>query len=371
MVATDDVFVSGSASRHATTSRLSSCLTIDFHACGARLCTTIQGGDVRDGQPFGLEPCRPRFVRRQSFGRLRSGSRIAISWRRCLIDHKLDPARHGPPQTLTESEVRHIAEPIEESIRVAMPELEDLARVLRDAGYCVNLADANATMLISRLPGGVDDRMFLRLEESTPARILPRLRGNQWAWHRARRAETDPGASRRAFPRAMGYFHAARGAAVRSCRPFRRRGEHHVLAASDLDRAAHQLALAVTMEATRRIERSIFRRHFRNGWIATLPGDGGNGLLAYDDDRRIVGACRSCSFDLGADGRMIESGIDLSRFIQFDDQATGIADDLVELRRADGSPLGHGQIAPPVRARPATGPLDAAPRNSDEPVSPG
>ena len=41
-------------------------------------------------------------------------------------------------------------------IRVAVPELEDLARVLRDAGYCVNLADPNATMLISRLPGGTD-----------------------------------------------------------------------------------------------------------------------------------------------------------------------------------------------------------------------
>ena len=43
---------------------------------------------------------------------------------------------------------------MEELIRVAVPELEDLARVLRDAGYCVNLADPNATMLISRLPGG-------------------------------------------------------------------------------------------------------------------------------------------------------------------------------------------------------------------------
>ena len=25
-----------------------------------------------------------------------NGSRIANSWRRCLIDHKLDPARRGP-----------------------------------------------------------------------------------------------------------------------------------------------------------------------------------------------------------------------------------------------------------------------------------
>jgi len=30
---------------------------------------------------------------------------------------------------------------MEELIRVAIPELEDLARVLRDSGYCVNLAD--------------------------------------------------------------------------------------------------------------------------------------------------------------------------------------------------------------------------------------
>ena len=88
-------------------------------------------------------------------------SRIATSWRRCLIGHKLDPARQGPPQTLTEAEIRHVAEPMEETIRLLTPELDDLARVLRDAGYCVNLADANATMLFSRLPGEADARMFM------------------------------------------------------------------------------------------------------------------------------------------------------------------------------------------------------------------
>ena len=61
-------------------------------------------------------------------------SRIATSWRRCLINHKLDPARRGPPQTLTEAEIRHVAEPMEETIRLLTPELDDLARVLRDAG---------------------------------------------------------------------------------------------------------------------------------------------------------------------------------------------------------------------------------------------
>ena len=87
---------------------------------------------------------------------------LALSLARILGQvHKLDPARQGPPQTLTEAEIRHVAEPLEETIRLLTPELDDLARVLRDAGYCVNLADANATMLFSRLPGEADARMFM------------------------------------------------------------------------------------------------------------------------------------------------------------------------------------------------------------------
>ena len=34
-----------------------------------------------------------------------------------------------------------------------MSELDDLYRALRETGYCVNLADTNATILFSRLPG--------------------------------------------------------------------------------------------------------------------------------------------------------------------------------------------------------------------------
>ena len=50
-----------------------------------------------------------------------ASSRIANSWRRCLISHKLDPARQGPPQTLTEVEIRHVAEPMEQTIRLSHP----------------------------------------------------------------------------------------------------------------------------------------------------------------------------------------------------------------------------------------------------------
>ncbi|WP_187436822.1 sigma-54-dependent Fis family transcriptional regulator [Bradyrhizobium rifense] len=278
-------------------------------------------------------------------------SRIATSWRRCLISHKLDPARQGPPQTLTEAEVRHVAEPMEETIGLLTPELDDLARVLRDAGYCVNLADANATMLFSRLPGEADARMFMDWKIYTGSNFAETFEGTNGLGTCL--AEQKPilvhrdehfRAQWHMFSCAVAplFDQAGRLAGavnITSCR-------------EDLERAAHQLALAVTMEATRRMEGAIFRDHFRNTWIATVPGDGGSGLLAYDDDRRIVGACRSARALLGLTDGLIASGIDLSRYVKIDHSRH--ADEIVELRRADGRPLGQGHVAPPLRAKCST-----------------
>lgn len=284
-------------------------------------------------------------------------SRIATSWRRCLISHKLDPARQGPPQTLTEAEVRHVAEPMEETIRLLTPELDDLARVLRDAGYCVNLADANATMLFSRLPGEADARMFMDWKIYTGSNFAETCEGTNGLGTAL--AEQKPilvhrdehfRAQWHMFSCAVAplFDQAGRLAGavnITSCR-------------EDLERAAHQLALAVTMEATRRMEGAIFRDYFRNAWIATVPGDGGSGLLAYDDDRRIVGACRSARALLGLTDGLIASGIDLSRYIKLDHPRH--ADEIVELRRADGRPLGRSHVAPPLRAKSSTLRRDAS-----------
>lgn len=283
-------------------------------------------------------------------------SRIATSWRRCLISHKLDPARQGPPQTLTESEIRHVAEPMEETIRLLTPELDDLARVLRDAGYCVNLADANATMLFSRLPGEADARMFMDWKIYTGSNFAETCEGTNGLGTAL--AEQKPilvhrdehfRAQWHMFSCAVAplFDQAGRLAGavnITSCR-------------EDLERAAHQLALAVTMEATRRMEGAIFRDYFRNAWIATVPGDGGSGLLAYDDDRRIVGACRSARALLGLTDGLIASGIDLSRYIKLDHSRHSA--EIVELRRADGRPLGQGHVAPPLHAKSSTPCRDA------------
>jgi transcriptional regulator of acetoin/glycerol metabolism len=285
-----------------------------------------------------------------------ASSRIENSWRRCLISHKLDPARQGPPQTLSEAEIRHVAEPMEETIRLLTPELDDLARVLRDAGYCVNLADVNATMLFSRLPGEADARMFMDWKIYTGSNFAETFEGTNGLGTCL--AEQKPilvhrdehfRAQWHMFSCAVAplFDQAGRLAGavnITSCR-------------EDLERTAHQLALAVTMEATRRMEGAIFRDHFRNAWIATVPGDGGSGLLAYDGDRRIVGACRSARALLGLTDGLIASGIDLSRYIKLDHARH--ADEIVELRRADGRPLGQSHVVPPLRARSSTPNRDA------------
>ncbi|ERF84066.1 sigma-54-dependent Fis family transcriptional regulator [Bradyrhizobium viridifuturi] len=286
-------------------------------------------------------------------------ARIAASWRRCVVNHNLDPARRGPPQTLTEAEVRHIAEPMEDLIQVAIPELEDLARVLHDAGYCVNLADPNATMLVSRLPGGDYDRMFLEWKIYTGSNFAETFEGTNGlgtalAEQRPIIVHGDEHFREQwhMFTCAVSplFDHAGRLAGavnISSCR-------------SDLGRSAHELALAVTTEATRRIEQSFFRRRYRASWIATLPDDG-HGMLAYDDDRRVVGACRTARGMFGLTDAMIDDGIDLSHLIQLDDRATRAADDPVTLRRADGTPWGRGRLAPPVRVR-SPRPMPAPPR---------
>ncbi|WGD54033.1 sigma-54-dependent Fis family transcriptional regulator [Bradyrhizobium sp. CB1650] len=279
-----------------------------------------------------------------------ASSRIANSWRRCLISHKLDPARQGPPQTLTEAEVRHVAEPMEETIRLLTPELDDLARVLRDAGYCVNLADANATMLFSRLPGEADAKMFLDWKIYTGSNFAEAFEGTNGLGTAL--AEEKPILVHRDehFREQWHMFSCA--VAPLFDQAGRLAGAVNITSCRrDLERAAHQLALAVTMEATRRMEAAIFRDRFRDAWIATVPGDGGSGLLAYDHDRRIVGACRSARAMLDLTDDTIASGIDVTRYIKFDHQAARNADEMVALRRADGSPLGQGRVAPPLRAR--------------------
>ncbi len=251
-----------------------------------------------------------------------------------------------------------------------MPELDDLFRLVRLGGYCVNFADTNATMLVSRLPGGDAATRFAN-GRSIPARFSPRRSRAPTASGTAL-AEQRPILVHRDdhFREQWSTFSCAvapvfdhdgqlAGAVnITSCR-------------ADLDRTAHQLALAVTVQAVRRIEETIFRSHFRDAWIAALPADeGGNiGLIAFDGDQRVLGASRTARQTFGLSDAAIDSGSALSQFIRLDADALRSPDTTQVLRHADGAPLGNGHLSGPAhvarQARPAPPRRPASDRRYD------
>ncbi|HEY4204160.1 MAG TPA: sigma-54-dependent Fis family transcriptional regulator [Xanthobacteraceae bacterium] len=282
-------------------------------------------------------------------------ARIAHSWRRSLVDHKLDPGRRGPPQTVTQSELKTFTAPMDEMIHLAMPELDDLYRVVREAGYCVNLADANATVLVSRLPEGEAATILRRWKVYTGSIFSEAIEGTNGLGtalaeqrpilvHRDEHFREQWSMFSCAVAPVFDHSGQVAGAVnITSCR-------------ADLDRTAHQLALAVTVQAVRRIEQAIFRSRFRDGWIATLPGNksGGSAMIAFDDDRRVIGASRAARAQFGLSDTMIEAGAALSQFIEVDDTMMQPAEAPLLLRRQDGTRLGHGHVAGPLGARSST-----------------
>ncbi len=282
--------------------------------------------------------------------------RIANSWRRCLVCHKLDPARRGPPQTLTQSELRHRAEPIDDLIHTAMPELEDLYRVVREAGYCVNFADTNATVLVSRLPEGeaatilrqwkiYNGSVFSEAIEGTNGLGTALAEQRPILVHRDEHFREQWAMFSCAVAPVFDHAGQLAGAVnITSCR-------------ADLDRSAHQMALAATAQTVRRIEEAVFRAHYRDAWIAALPGGDGDGdsarLIAFDDDQRVLGASRAARRALDLSDTLIAAGAALSQFIRLDIDAARRSDAPQLLRRSDGAPLGHGRIGVPQRRAPA------------------
>lgn len=276
--------------------------------------------------------------------------RIVNSWKRCLVDHKLDPGRSGPPRTLLQSELKLSAERIDRLIQLATPELDALYGQVRDAGYCVNLADVDATILVSRLPDGEAATILRKWKVYTGSVFLEAVEGTNGLGtalaeqrpilvHRDEHFREQWSMFSCAVVPVFDHVGQLAGAVnITSCR-------------SDLDRTAHQLALVVASQAVRRIEEAIFRANFASGWIATLPGS--HAMVAFDDDRCVLGANRSARENLGLSDAAIEARRPLSHFIRFDEDFARRADADHTMRYVDGRKVGHAHVSRPVRPRPS------------------
>ncbi|MEX0386114.1 sigma-54-dependent Fis family transcriptional regulator [Spiribacter sp. 227] len=73
--------------------------------------------------------------------------RVAISWRRSLINHSLDPGRSGIEIVLDEAHLRRRRERLGELYPIAEAEMENLYRHITGSGYSVLLTDAEGYIL--------------------------------------------------------------------------------------------------------------------------------------------------------------------------------------------------------------------------------
>lgn len=274
--------------------------------------------------------------------------RIVNSWKRCLVDHKLDPGRSGPPRTLLQSELKLSAERIDRLIHLASPELDALYGQVRDAGYCVNLADVDATILVSRLPDGEAATILRKWKVYTGSVFNEAVEGTNGLGtalaeqrpilvHRDEHFREQWSMFSCAVVPVFDHVGQLAGAVnITSCR-------------GDLDRTAHQLALVVATQAVRRIEEAMFRSSFRHAWIAALPG--GNAMVAFDDDQCVLGANRSARDRLGLSDASIEARRPLSQFIRIDEGVVSRSDAARIIRDGEGHSVGQAHVSRPIRTR--------------------
>ena len=71
---------------------------------------------------------------------------ISHSWRRSAEIFQVDAESRETPHILTESAVRLSKEPMEGVVRAAQPELDQLHRIVRHAGYATLLCDTDGVM---------------------------------------------------------------------------------------------------------------------------------------------------------------------------------------------------------------------------------
>ena len=70
---------------------------------------------------------------------------VSSSWQRSAKKYGLDPIDSKAPRILTPAELKYFREPLDKLIFSAQEEMDELSRVVREAGYTVLLCDSSAS----------------------------------------------------------------------------------------------------------------------------------------------------------------------------------------------------------------------------------
>ena len=221
-------------------------------------------------------------------------SGIEVSWRRCLLNHHLDPDRTEPPTVLSGFELRQACSQAGRLLRVADPELDRLHGLVHAVGYSVLMTDPCGAVLARRVlnadEGGArhwrlwTGALWSEAVEGTNGVGTCLAEQQPVTVHRDqhfRRRHTSLTCTVAPLFDAAGQLAGALD--VSSFRP-------------DAEGRILPLAMAAVRGAARHIEKACFHESFPNCLILTLPEpEEGHSvpLLALDADRRLVGATKA------------------------------------------------------------------------------
>jgi AraC-like DNA-binding protein len=273
------------------------------------------------------------------------------SWRRCLLDYRVDVRNVSAPHVITQNELKVFREPLENILIQAQEEIDRLYAVLRKHAYVVLLCDRQGVAIHHRgdeanagefkywgiWVGGVwseeaegTNGIGTCIAEQRPVLV----HGDQH--FRSRNTQLS-----------------CAGAPV-----FDPHGE--LVAVLDVSRVASgadqgllPLVLDMVTVAARAIEERLFREYFRHAWtIAALPSDNEPALLlAVDEHQWMLGADRIARDVLGLDDDRLGSGVPLSAAFEFDRsifRQTGERDIPARVMRAGDRARWYALFTPPL-----------------------
>jgi len=237
---------------------------------------------------------------------------VSASWQRSANKYSVDPADSKAPRILTLGELKDFREPLDELIFSAHEEIDQLYKVVREAGYTVLFCDSSGVAVEHRGEGAKASRF----------EYWGTWLGGVWS-------EDVEGTN------GIGTcIVEERPVTVHRTQHFRSRHinlscsgapvfgvDGRLIAVLDvsaidpeLSERAHALTGPLTVRSARAIEERFFREQFRREWIVAVAppeGDGLGMLLAIDGNQRIVGANRLARTSLLLDDRGLRAGISL------------------------------------------------------------
>jgi AraC-like DNA-binding protein len=237
---------------------------------------------------------------------------VSSSWRRSANKHGVDPVDNKAPRILTSGELKDFRGRMDQLIFAAQEEIDQLYKVVREAGYTVLFCDSSGVAVEHR---GEDSK-------ANRFQYWGTWLGGVWS----EEVEGTNGIGTCIVEERPVTVHRSQHFRSRhidlSCSGAPVFGlDGRLMAVVDvsaidpeLSEQAHALTGALTVRAARAIEERFFREQFRREWIvAVAPPEGGVAgmLLAIDGNQRIVGANRGARTSLLLDDGTLRAGVSL------------------------------------------------------------